>query len=159
MAFLRACLEKPRRWSVERGSVRRERVGASSSLHALTLHARHLLRRALCAIVVCCLSLAGLSARGQVAKEYDLKAVFLCKFALFVEWPTNAFPEAKTPITIGVLGSDPFGKSLTEAVRNEIVQERKLVVEFYSSVESIINLADETNKICHILFVSQSESG
>ena len=111
------------------------------------------------AVLICCLSFAGLSARGQVAKEYDLKAVFLCRFALFVEWPTNAFPDAETPITIGVLGSDPFGKSLDEAVRNEIVQSRKLVVESYSSVESIINLADEKNIICHILFVSQSESG
>ena len=106
---------------------------------------------------ICCLSFAGLSARGQVAQEYDLKAAFLCKFALFVKWPTNAFPDAKTPITIGVLGSDPFGKSLDEAVRNESVQERRLVIESYSSVESIINLADEKNKICHILFVSQSE--
>ena len=110
-------------------------------------------------MLVCWLTFAGLSARGQVAKEYDLKAAFLCKFALFVKWPTNAFPEAKTPITIGVLGSDPFGKSLREAVSNEIVQSRKLVVESYSSVESIINLADEKNIICHILFVSQSESG
>ena len=111
------------------------------------------------AVLICCLGFAGLSARGQVAQEYDLKAAFLCKFALFVKWPTNAFPDAKTPITIGVLGSDPFGKRLDEAVRNESVQERRLVIESYSSVESIINLADEKNKICHILFVSQSESG
>ncbi len=160
MALLRACLEKPRRRSVERGSVRGgERVGAFSSLHALTLHARSLVRRILWSIFIACVSFAVLPARGQVAKEYDLKAAFLCKFALFVKWPTNAFPEAKTPITIGVLGSDPFGKSLREAVRNEIVQSRKLVVESYSSVESIINLADEKNIICHILFVSQSESG
>jgi len=115
--------------------------------------------RILCALFICCLSFAGLSARGQVAQEYDLKAAFLCKFALFVEWPTNAFPDAKTPITIGVLGSDPFGKSLDEVVRNEIVQKRKLEVESYSSAEGIIKLAEEKNKICHILFVSQSESG
>ena len=111
------------------------------------------------ALFTCCLGFAGLSARGQVAQEYDLKAAFLCKFALFVNWPTNAFPDAKTPITIGVLGSDPFGKSLDEVARNAIVQKRKLVVESYGSVESMIGLAAETNKICHILFVSQSESG
>ncbi len=111
------------------------------------------------AVFICCVSFAGLPARGQVAQEYDLKAAFLCKFALFVEWPTNAFPDTKTPITIGVLGSDPFGKCLDEAVRNEIVQKRRLDVESYSGVEGITKLADETNKICHILFVSQSESG
>ena|SRR5438093_3573793 len=159
MAFLRACLEKPRRRSVERGSVRRERVGAFSSLHALTLHARQLLRGILRAMFICWLSLAGLSARGQVAQEYDLKAAFLCKFALFAEWPTNAFPDAKTPLTIGVLGNDPFGKSLDQVIRNGIVQKRRLDIESYSGAEGITKLADETNKICHILFVSQSESG
>ena len=83
----------------------------------------------------------------------------MCKFALFVKWPTNAFPDAKTPITVGVLGSDPFGKSLDEVARDQFVQKRKLDVESYGSVEGIIKLADEKNKICHILFVSQSESG
>ena len=119
----------------------------------------HIARRILRALLICCLSFAGLSARGQVAQEYDLKAAFLCKFALFVKWPTNAFPDAKAPITIGVLGSDPFGKSLDEVARNEIVQSRKLVVESFGSVESLIGPADGTNKICHLLFVSQSESG
>ena len=110
-------------------------------------------------MLICWLTFPGLSARGQAAKEYDLKAAYLCKFALFVKWPTNAFLDAKTPITIGVLGSDPFGKSLAEAVRNETVQGRQLAVEGYGSVESLINLADEKSKICHILFICQSESG
>ena len=118
----------------------------------------NLVPRILRTMFICCLSFAGLPLRGQVAQEYVLKAAFLCKFALFVKWPTNAFPDAKTPITIGVLGRDPFGKSLDEVARNESIQ-RKLLVESYSSVESVINLADEKNKICHILFISQSESG
>ena len=132
---------------------------AVPSLRFLLGRPAALVRRTLCAMLVFCLGLAGLSALGQVAQEYDLKAAFLCKFALFVEWPTNAFPDAQTPITIGVLGTDPFGKSLGEAVRNGIVQKRKLDVETYSSVEGITKLADETNRTCHILFVSQSESG
>ena len=142
------------------------RVDAGSPEFATSKDTRHsispsdkLFGRMLRAILIACLSVAGLSAPGQIAKEYDLKAAFLCKFALFVEWPTNAFPDGKIPITIGVLGSDPFGKSLEEVVRGEIIQKRKLVVENYSSVEGIIKLADEENKICHILFISQSESG
>ncbi len=117
----------------------------------------NLVHRTLGATLLCCLGFAVMSARAQVAKEYDLKAAFLCKFALFVKWPTNAFPDAKTPITIGVLGNNPFGKSLDEFVRTEIIQERRLEVELFSSVESLINLADEKDKTCHILFVSQSE--
>ena len=116
-------------------------------------------RQACRATFICCVSLAGLSASGQGAKEYDLKAAFLCKFALFVKWPTNAFSDAKAPIIIGVLGSDPFGNSLEEVARNETFQERKLTVRNYASVESLMNQADEAAKICHILFISQSESG
>jgi len=150
MAFLRGASNPKNAVSSEFASSNDRRFSSARSAK--------LVRRILRVIFICCLIFAGLVAHGQVAPEYVLKAAFLCKFALFVKWPTNAFPDVKTPITIGVLGSDPFGKSLDEVARNEIVQ-RKLVVEHYSSVESIINLADEKNKICHILFVSQSESG
>src|SRR6185295_6304902 len=34
----------------------------------------------------------------------------------------------------------------------------KLLVENYTSAESLINMAEEKNKTCHILFISQSES-
>jgi uncharacterized protein DUF4154 len=87
---------------------------------------------------------------GQAFKEYDLKAVFLYNFTQFVEWPPEAFPNDSAPIVIGVLGTDRFGKSLEETVRNEVVRNRKLEVVHYSRVEEI--------KTCHILFVSQSEA-
>src|SRR5438093_437879 len=78
---LRLLLGRPANLVRQRGSVRGgERVGAFSSLHALTLHARFPVRRILCAIFTCCVSFAVLPALGQVAKEYDLKAAFLCKF-------------------------------------------------------------------------------
>ncbi len=81
--------------------------------------------------------------------EYQLKAVFLFNFAQFVEWPPTAFPEAKTPVVIGVLGEDPFGAFLDETVRGEKVNNRPLVVQRFRRVEEI--------KTCHVLFVSRSE--
>jgi len=113
----------------------------------------------LCTLFICCLGFTGLSARGQIAQEYDLKAAFLCKFPLFVKWPTNAFPDPETPITIGVLGKDPFGENFYHIVRKESVQKRNLVVEKFGAVEEVIKRADEGGKTCHILFVSKSESG
>lgn len=83
--------------------------------------------------------------------EYQLKAVFLFHFAQFVEWPPDAFPEAHTPLVIGVLGEDPFGVYLDETVRGETVNTRSLVVHRYRGVEEI--------KTCHILFISRSEAG
>jgi hypothetical protein len=93
----------------------------------------------------------GLSvARSQtVSHEYPLKAVFLFNFAQFTDWPANAFDKPDSPLVIGVLGDDPFGAVLDDAVRDEIVNGRKFVVERYRRVEDI--------KTCHILFISQSE--
>lgn len=91
-----------------------------------------------------------LPAQAAVSKEYQVKAVFLFNFAQFVKWPAQAFPEAKTPLVIGVLGEDPFGDYLDELVRGEIVNNRSLVVKRYNRVEDI--------GPCHVLFISQSET-
>jgi hypothetical protein len=100
-------------------------------------------------ILLACLGLNG--ARGQtVSHEYPLKAVFLFNFAQFTDWPTNAFEKPDSPLVIGVLGDDPFGVLLDDAVRDEIVNGRKFVVERFRRVEDI--------QTCHILFISQSET-
>ena len=90
------------------------------------------------------------SDKGAHASEYDLKAVFLYQFARFVDWPVEAFGAADAPLTIGVLGVDPFGRSLDEIVANEAVGGRKLAVRRYHNVA-------ETDA-CQILFISDSEA-
>jgi hypothetical protein len=82
--------------------------------------------------------------------EYDLKAVFLFQFAHFVEWPAKAFSDDRAPITIGVLGDDPFGGGLDEIVANELVGGRKLIVRRYRGMDQVDS--------CHILFICASES-
>jgi hypothetical protein len=96
------------------------------------------------------LSFRGTAVQGQGFKEYELKAAFLYNFAQFVDWPPEAFPSADTPLVIGVLGADPFGATLDELVHNEVVKARKLVVQRFRRVEDI--------GLCHILYVSQSET-
>jgi len=97
------------------------------------------------------ISFFGAPMRGQGFKEYDIKAAFLYRLAQFVEWPKDAFPAAETPLVIGVLGADPFGKALDEVVQNEVLGNRKLAVQRYRTVEEI--------GTCHILFISPSEGG
>lgn len=94
-----------------------------------------------------CFVMAEPSARA--ANEYQLKAIFLLHFAQFVEWPAAAFDDAQAPLVIGVLGEDPFGRSLEEVVSGETVNRRAFVVQRYRSVDEI--------KSCHILFISRSE--
>jgi hypothetical protein len=87
------------------------------------------------------------TARAQ--SEYQVKAVFLCRFAQYIDWPTNTFATAACPITIGVLGDDPFGVALDDAIKDETPQNRRLVVKRIKRPE---DAAD-----CQILFVSRSE--
>jgi hypothetical protein len=89
-------------------------------------------------------------AQTSAAREYQIKAVFLFNFAQFVDWPSAAFPEARTPLVIGVLGEDPFKSYLDETVRGETVNNRPIIVQRYRRVEEI--------GICHVLFISRSEN-
>ncbi len=82
----------------------------------------------------------------EVSQGYQVKAVFLFNFAQFVEWPSEAFPEAQSPLVIGVLGEDPFGSLLEETVSGEKSNGHPLVVAHYQTVEDIKN--------CHILFIN-----
>ena len=103
-------------------------------------------------IVVAALLFSGaieLPAQTEVSKEYQIKAVFLFNFAQFVAWPTNAFPDAQTPLTIGVLGDDPFDAFLDETVQGEKVNGHPLIIQRYHNIEDVKN--------CQILFISRSE--
>lgn len=91
------------------------------------------------------------SAQNATSAEYRVKAVFLFNFAQFVEWPARTFRDAQSPLVIGVLGDDPFGAFLDEAVAGEKIGDRPLLVRRYRRVEEIAD--------CHILFISRSESG
>jgi hypothetical protein len=83
--------------------------------------------------------------------EYKLKAVYLFNFLQYVDFPSEVFADDKSPIIIGVLGSDPFGKTLDDTVAGETVKGRAIEVHRFVNVKEIKN--------CHVLFVSNSESG
>jgi hypothetical protein len=88
-------------------------------------------------------------AQGAATREYQIKAVFLFNFLQFVEWPPEAFSAADTPLRIGVLGDDPFGSALEEAVRDEKVQDRRLEVRRSRRLEDLTD--------CQLLFICRSE--
>jgi hypothetical protein len=52
-------------------------------------------------------------------------------------------------MVIGIVGEDPFGQTLDEVVRGEMVGGRPLVVKRLR--------ADDDLRTCHILFISRSE--
>jgi hypothetical protein len=84
-----------------------------------------------------------------VAREYQVKAVFLFNFTQFVEWPEIAFRNPNAPLVIGIVGDDPFGPFLEEAIRDEKAGSHPLQVRRFQRAEQ----AD-----CHVLYVSRSEA-
>src|SRR5690348_11218885 len=93
--------------------------------------------RARAGLRIACLALllaCNCALAGPVPGEYQVKAVFLFNFTHFVEWPADAFPGPAAPFVIGVLGQDPFGSALDEAVRGETVNGHPLVVQRYSGI-------------------------
>ena len=83
------------------------------------------------------------------ALEYEAKAAFLLNFAKFVEWPAVAFPAPDTPITICVLGVDPFGPILDRMVEGQSVNNR--------AVRARRSVPEANPRGCHIAFISRYE--
>jgi hypothetical protein len=98
------------------------------------------------------LACAGMVWGGELkpVSEYQLKAAFLFRFTQFVEWPAQPGATNDRPFVIGIVGEDPFGTNLDDAVRNEFFQEtRPIVIHRF-----------RTNEIpagCDILFIARSE--
>ena len=88
------------------------------------------------------------SGGSEGISEYGVKAAFLYKFVHFVEWPPQAFGEASTPFTIGILGEDPFGRTLDDAVQGKTISGRPLVVRRFASPREV--------EACQLLFISRS---
>ena len=88
-------------------------------------------------------------ARPQVHDEYQVKADCLYNFAKFVEWPAQAFPDNRAPVIIGVVGEDPFGSKIEQAINGKFANGRRMGVKRFPNLKSLT--------FCHILFIGSSE--
>ena len=104
---------------------------------------------ALLGLTVCLLVTDSGFAGESPATEYQVKALFLFNFAKYVDWPAAAFTNAAVPITIGVIGTDPFGDYLQNAVVGKTINGRPFIIQHLA--------ADADLSGCQILFVSDSE--
>lgn len=81
--------------------------------------------------------------------EYQLKAAFVYNFAKFVDWPPNAFSSPQSPFVICILGADPFGSVIDDALRGKTVATHPVVIRRVKDAASA--------RRCAIVFVSTSE--
>lgn len=89
------------------------------------------------------------AAASPPTRAAEVKAVFLFNFTKFVQWPPEAFPAPRSPIVIGVLGSDPFGRALEQAVAGETVDGRPIEIKRFKSLETLGS--------SHVLYISASQ--
>jgi len=98
------------------------------------------------ALVATAAAAAAATASAGAQREYAIKAAFLYNFARYVQWPQPAPSGERGPLTIGVLGPDPFGPILDEIAASKTIGARKLVVRRFATLDRYTP--------CDILFVS-----
>jgi hypothetical protein len=90
-------------------------------------------------------------AHAQTALEYAVKAAYLTKFAPFIDWPDGVLPNPAAPVTICILGADPFGAIIDKAAGGGAGASRPLVIRRISA-------ATEANG-CQIVYDGDPRAG
>ncbi len=88
-------------------------------------------------------------ADSTTSREYKVKAAFIYNFAKFVEWPAQKLGGDSAPLVIGVLGPNPFGDELENALKGRQINGRPVVVRQFDNLEAA--------KAAHLLFVSLND--
>jgi len=81
--------------------------------------------------------------------EYQVKLAVLYNFAKFVEWPPASYPTPGAPLTICIIGIDPFSPEIEAEVRTRTVRGRP--------VEILRVKPTKTLRLCHMVFIPVTE--
>ena len=98
--------------------------------------------------LLCLLLFAPVAAAQSESVEAAVKATYLYKFAPFVDWPSGTFPSPTSPVTLCVVGDDPFGSVLDRAIAGQSAGQRPLEVRRRRTAER--------NSGCHIMYLAGS---
>ncbi len=94
-------------------------------------------------------SAPGSLASEDALQESEAKCALIFNFAKFTTWPKRAFPTPQSPLIIGVIGTDPFGKVL-DKFAGKTVKGRPVAVRYFATPEDF--------DTAHILFCNAGSS-
>jgi hypothetical protein len=97
-------------------------------------------------------SIAGgrwVSAQANPSSEYQVKAAFLFHFAQFVDWPSEAFKDAATPLTYCTVGEDLFHGALDASLNGKTIDGRWVRVLHFRQAQEIQG--------CQVLYIGTPE--
>ena len=101
--------------------------------------------------VVCALnSVPPLRAQDARPTDLQVKAAYLSKFGKFVDWPASARSASEDRFNICILGQDPFGSILDNAVQGDTIGKTPLAARRITKVEDA--------SPCRVVFVASSEA-
>lgn len=79
--------------------------------------------------------------------EYAVKAAYLTKFGIYIEWPDAPSPDSA--LNLCVVGEDPFGRALDSAAANQQPVTRPIAVRRMKTATR--------ESGCHILYIGGSD--
>jgi hypothetical protein len=71
--------------------------------------------------------------------EYAVKATFLYKFSFYVDWPPGTFASDAAPFNLCVVGADPFGGRIKNAVLGQSVGRHPIVLHALAKANAQAN--------------------
>ena len=86
------------------------------------------------------------AAEAPEVSEEQVKAAFLINFPKYVDWPSNAFAEANSPIVVAVFGETALDKDLQKMIKGKVIMGRPLLFRRVTATE-------ESTSGCHVLFI------
>lgn len=88
---------------------------------------------------------------AEVPHEYLIKAIFLLRSSYHIDFPEYVFFDEDAAFNICVLGENPFGQALEDAVlRSEQIHQRPIEIQYLTAVQDTLT--------CHIVYISASEA-
>lgn len=97
------------------------------------------------AVFTAVIAITSLPATAQISREAELKGKIAALLGKFVTWPPNAAPSGRKPLTIGIIGTDPF---VDDAGVNHLeLKAPTAVILKFPNVDAF--------KDCHILIVAR----
>lgn len=87
--------------------------------------------------------------QAETLPEEAMKAAYIPKFIPFITWPDTAFTMPDAPVTICVVGADPFGGKLEQAARELKSGDRAIAVRYLPALDASAS--------CQLVFLGRTE--
>jgi hypothetical protein len=103
-------------------------------------------------LLVCCVALPMATTANAQMDEYSIKAGYLYNFSKYVAWPEQTFASPSIPFVICIVGEDPFGNRLDQAVSGKTAGDGRPL-----EIRRLKNAEPGPLHECQMAFVGKSE--